>query len=193
MVLRKKRRNTRAPVAQPWAPTAQSTQVPRLLPLINLRISAQPSPIPRVAPPLLRNRRALLVNAQQPASAQLHLDACIKTPRTVVRILNAVKDTPPLPPSPPSPPSLPRAKLSLNALVGDHNSRVAATSTVQSIGASTASSATYCYAVSLLSQDETNCSSYPLLLCPAVSNKQLELRGRAVNPVACTMACAKKL
>ena len=57
-VRRKKRRNTHAPVAQPLAPTAQSTQVPCPPPLINLRISAPPSPIPRVAPPPLPNRRA---------------------------------------------------------------------------------------------------------------------------------------
>ena len=191
-VRRKKGRNTRAPVAQPLAPTAQSTQVPRPPPLMDLRISAPPSPIPHVAPLLIRNRRALPANAQQPASAQPHLDEVRKKSRTAVCILNAVKDTPPSPPSPP------RATRSMNALVGDHKSRVAATSTLQFIGASAASAASaasrssYCNAVSLRSHDENNRSSYALLLRPAVYNTQLELRGRAVNPVACTMACAQE-
>ena len=83
----------------------------------------------------------------------------------------------------------------MNAHVEDHNSRVAATSTVQFIGASAASAASrtsYCYAVSLHSHDENNRSSYALLLRPAVNNTQLELRGHAVNHVACSMACAQE-
>ena len=164
-------------------------------PVINLRISAPPSPIPRVAPPQLRNRRALPANAQPFASAQSHLDAVRKKPRTAVFILNAIKDSPPSYPFPPSWPSPPRATRSMNALVGDHNFRVAATSTVQFIGASAASAvsrASYCYALSLRSHDENNCSSYTFLLCPAVYITQLELRGRAVNHLACTMACAQE-
>ena len=160
---------------------------------MDLRISAPPSPIPRVAPPLLPNRRATPAIAQQPASAQQHLDAVRKKPRTAVRILNAVKDTPPSPPFPSSPP---RATRSMNAHVGDHNSRVAATSTVKFINASAASGASrtsYCYAVSLRLHDGTNRSSYALLLRTAVYNTQLELRGRAVNTVACTMACEQEL
>ena len=84
----------------------------------------------------------------------------------------------------------------MDALVGDHNSRVAAPNTVQFIGASAASAASaasrasYCYAVSLRSHDENICNSYALLLRRAVYNTRLELRDRAVNPVACTMACA---
>ena len=192
IVRRKKRRNTRALVAQPLAPTAQSIQVPRPPPLINLRISAPPSPIPRVAPPPLPNRRAPLAIAQQPASAQPHLDVVRKRPRTVVRIIIAVEDTSMSPPSPPSPP---RATRSMNAPVKKNNSRVAATSTLQYIGASAASAASlisYCYAVALRSHDEDNRSSYALLLRPAVYNTQLELRHRAVNLVACTMACAQE-
>ena len=75
----------------------------------------------------------------------------------------------------------------MNAFVKDHNSRVAATSTVQFIGASAASAASgasrasHCYAVSQRSHDENNRSSYTLLLRPAVYNTQLELRGRAVS------------
>ena len=174
-VRRKKRRNTRAHVAQPLAPTAQSTQVPRPPPLMDLRISAPPSPVPRVASPLLRNRRALPANAQHPASAQPHLYALRKKPRTDVCILNAENDTPLSPPSSLSPPSPPRATRSMNALVEDHNSRVAVTSTAQFIGtsassasssssaASAASRASYCYAVSLRSHDENDRSSYTLL------------------------------
>ena len=75
----------------------------------------------------------------------------------------------------------------MNALVGDHNSRVAATSSVQFIGASAASAASRAsnwYAVSLRWHDENNSSSYALLLRPAVYNTQLKLRGCAVNPVS---------
>ena len=46
--------------------------------------------------------------------------------------------------------------------------------------------------MSLRSHDENDRSSYALLLRPAVYNTQWELRGRAVNPVACTMACAQE-
>ena len=168
--------------------------MPRQPPLMDLRISAPPSPIPRVASPNLPNRRAPPAIAQQP-ECKPHLNEVRKKPRAAIRILNAVKN--PLP-SPPSPPSPVRTTRLINALLEDHNSRVAATSTVQFNGASAASAASaasralYCYAVSLRSHDENKCSSYALLQHPAVFNTQLELRGRAVNPVACTMACAQE-
>ena len=172
--------------------SGRSTQVLRPPPLMDLRISAPPSTIPRFAPPQLSNRRAPPAITQQLSSAQPHLDAVCKKPCTAVRILKAVKDTPPSPPFPRSPP---RATRSMNAHVGDHNSRVAATSSIQFIGASAASAASrafYYYAVSLRSHDENNRSCYALLLRPAVYNMQLGLRGRAMNPVACTMGCAQE-
>ena len=54
----KKRGNIRAPVAQPLVPAVHSTQVLRSPPLMDLRIGAPLSPIPRVVPPPLPNRRA---------------------------------------------------------------------------------------------------------------------------------------
>lgn len=140
-VNREKRRNNRAPIVQPLVPTAKRTQVPYPPPIMDLRINAVPSPVPRDATPPLCNRRGPLATFRQHLIPQPHLDAFCKMPCAAVCILNAVENASPLRP--------PRSSRLTNAPVENSKSRVAATNTVQYISASAAASrASYCYAVS---------------------------------------------
>ena len=90
---RKPKRISRASCPQLLISVAQSTQAPQPPSLMSLRVSAPPSFIVHAAPPLSHGRTPATTIAEELASAQSHLTAVRKKPRTTVRISNADEDS----------------------------------------------------------------------------------------------------
>ena len=177
---RKTFHNTRVAGPQPTVPATQSTQVPRLPSLLNLRINASPSPIPQAAPlPHLESHPSPTL-AQQSPCLQPHLASLRKKPRSAVRIFNAVEDSQP-----------PQAAF---APADKTNSQVAVASDSRVTGTPAAARVAYCYAVSLRSADVHNHNDHRYLLRATDWCAELRMaHAPTLYSAECTMARAQQV